>query len=61
MSTTAPPPLADRVLDIETPEHVAIGYSLADLGSRFVALLLDVLILGATLTALALVPLALVT
>ncbi|MBB4636263.1 stage II sporulation protein M [Longimicrobium terrae] len=37
--------LADRQVDVETPEHVAIGYELADLGSRFTALLLDALIL----------------
>lgn len=33
--------LSDRQVDVETPEHVAIGYELADLGSRFTALLLD--------------------
>jgi uncharacterized membrane protein SpoIIM required for sporulation/uncharacterized RDD family membrane protein YckC len=33
--------LADRQVDVETPEHVAIGYELADLGSRFTALLID--------------------
>lgn len=40
--------LADRQVDVETPEHVAIGYELADLGSRFTALLLDwgLLIMG---------------
>ncbi|HYJ80625.1 MAG TPA: stage II sporulation protein M [Longimicrobiaceae bacterium] len=49
--TAAPPPvrpsgtLYDREVEIETPEHVAIGYELADLGSRFSALLLDGLIL----------------
>lgn len=37
--------LADRQVDVETPEHVAIGYELADLGSRFTALLLDWLLL----------------
>lgn len=42
------PPL-DREVRVETPEHVAVGYRLADLGSRFTALLLDALIL---LTAL---------
>lgn len=36
--------LADRQVDVETPEHVAIGYELADLGSRFTALLIDVLL-----------------
>ena len=33
--------LSDRQVDVETPEHVAIGYELADLGSRFTAMLLD--------------------
>lgn len=33
--------LRDRQVDVETPEHVAIGYELADLGSRFTALLID--------------------
>jgi uncharacterized membrane protein SpoIIM required for sporulation len=37
--------LQDRQVDVETPEHVAIGYELADLGSRFTALLLDVVLL----------------
>ena len=50
-STVAPPAqtrlsgtLHDREVEVETPEHVAIGYELADLGSRFTALLLDGLI-----------------
>ncbi|MFW6078522.1 MAG: RDD family protein, partial [Gemmatimonadota bacterium] len=46
---TAP---ADRRITIETPEHVAVGYELADLGSRFVALLIDGLILLVLLLAL---------
>ncbi|HEU0052576.1 MAG TPA: stage II sporulation protein M [Longimicrobium sp.] len=49
----APPPLrqvalpagayviSDRQVEVETPEHVAVGYELADLGSRFTALLID--------------------
>jgi uncharacterized membrane protein SpoIIM required for sporulation/uncharacterized RDD family membrane protein YckC len=37
--------LRDRQVDVETPEHVAIGYDLADLGSRFTALLIDGLII----------------
>lgn len=37
--------LSDRQVDIETPEHVAIGYELADLGSRFTAMLLDWLLI----------------
>lgn len=43
--TAAPNLLADRQVDVETPEHVAIGYELADLGSRFTALLLDWLLI----------------
>ncbi|HEX6373677.1 MAG TPA: stage II sporulation protein M [Longimicrobium sp.] len=46
MAQTAPAHLlADRQVDVETPEHVAIGYELADLGSRFTALLLDGLLI----------------
>lgn len=41
----APPTLVDRQVAVETPEHVAVGYELADLGSRFAALLIDGLIL----------------
>ena len=37
--------LTDRQVDVETPEHVSIGYELADLGSRFTAMLLDYLII----------------
>jgi uncharacterized membrane protein SpoIIM required for sporulation/uncharacterized RDD family membrane protein YckC len=37
--------LADRHVQVETPEHVAIAYELADLGSRFTALLLDFLVI----------------
>jgi uncharacterized membrane protein SpoIIM required for sporulation/uncharacterized RDD family membrane protein YckC len=43
--TVAVASLVDRQVEVETPEHVAIGYELADLGSRFAALLLDGLIL----------------
>jgi uncharacterized RDD family membrane protein YckC/uncharacterized membrane protein SpoIIM required for sporulation len=45
MSTRTAQRLHDRQVDVETPEHVAIGYALADLGSRFTALLIDRLIL----------------
>jgi uncharacterized membrane protein SpoIIM required for sporulation/uncharacterized RDD family membrane protein YckC len=44
--------LAHRELQVETPEHVAIGYALADLGSRFAALLLDGAIVFGSLGAL---------
>jgi uncharacterized membrane protein SpoIIM required for sporulation/uncharacterized RDD family membrane protein YckC len=39
--------LYDRQVDVETPEHVSIGYELADLGSRFTAMLLDYLLIMA--------------
>lgn len=38
--------LGARRLEIETPEHVAVGYELADLGSRFAALVIDGLVLA---------------
>jgi uncharacterized membrane protein SpoIIM required for sporulation/uncharacterized RDD family membrane protein YckC len=46
-STAAAHVLYDRLVDVETPEHVAIGYELADLGSRFTAMLLDFLLIVA--------------
>lgn len=48
---SAPTALGRRV-SIETPEHVAIGYELADLGSRFLALFLDLLLLFLALAIL---------
>lgn len=45
--------LSDRQLDIETPEHVLVGYELADLGSRFTAHLIDILLLGVAFIAVA--------
>jgi uncharacterized membrane protein SpoIIM required for sporulation/uncharacterized RDD family membrane protein YckC len=50
--TAAQASLADRKVSVETPEHVAIGYDLADLGSRFAALLADGTIIGLGLIAL---------
>jgi uncharacterized membrane protein SpoIIM required for sporulation/uncharacterized RDD family membrane protein YckC len=43
VSPAAPPAptLAERQVEVETPEQVAVGYGLADLGSRFAALLVD--------------------
>src|SRR5688572_20449265 len=35
----------DETLDIQTPENVAFGYQVAGIGSRFLASLLDTLIL----------------
>lgn len=43
--TTATSP-GERRVQIETPEHVRIGYELADLGSRFLALVLDMILFG---------------
>ncbi|MEJ2216734.1 MAG: stage II sporulation protein M [Gemmatimonadota bacterium] len=43
-----------RRLRVETPEQVELGFEIADLGSRFVALVLDVIILFLSLVALAL-------
>lgn len=48
----ASPGGAGRRLEIETPEHVAVGYELADLGSRFTALFLDGLVVGGIMLAL---------
>jgi len=44
--------LSDRQVDVETPEHVLVGYELADLGSRFTAVLIDWLLLGLILVGL---------
>ncbi|HEX8244698.1 MAG TPA: RDD family protein, partial [Longimicrobium sp.] len=37
--------LNDRQVDVETPEHVSVGYELADMGSRFTAMLIDGLVI----------------
>ena len=52
--TTVPPPInvLHREVQVETPEQVAVGYELADLGSRFTALLLDGLIIVGILLVL---------
>lgn len=42
--------LQDRTMEVETPEHVSIEYPLAGLGSRFAALLADLLIVGVLIT-----------
>jgi uncharacterized membrane protein SpoIIM required for sporulation/uncharacterized RDD family membrane protein YckC len=52
LSPPLPQPLADRREEVETPERVAIAYELADLGSRFSALLIDGAILAVTLILL---------
>ena len=38
--------LSDETLDIETPENVAFGYQVAGIGSRFLATLLDTILVG---------------
>lgn len=50
-ASPAPPPLSRRI-SVETPEHVTVGYDLADLGSRFTALLVDGIIVFFVLVAL---------
>ncbi|HZD06333.1 MAG TPA: RDD family protein, partial [Longimicrobiales bacterium] len=44
---------AVRTVQVETPEQVVLGFELADLGSRFVALLLDGIIVLFLLAGLA--------
>lgn len=41
-----------RQLRVETPEQVELGFEIADLGSRFTALVIDAIILGVSLFAL---------
>lgn len=50
-----PRTLEDRHVRVETPEHVAVGYELAGLGSRFAALLLDLVIVVAGMVTMAVV------
>ena len=38
--------LPEETLDIQTPENVAFGYQVAGIGSRFIATLLDTLLIG---------------
>lgn len=51
-AATAPRSLVDRHTEVETPEHVALQYELADLGSRFAALLVDNIAVVAVLALL---------
>ncbi|HEX7091759.1 MAG TPA: stage II sporulation protein M [Longimicrobiales bacterium] len=51
-ASPAQSPLIDRAVTVETPEHVAVGYPLADLGSRFAALLVDGILISLGLAAL---------
>jgi uncharacterized RDD family membrane protein YckC len=43
---------ADRRHEVDTPEHVALSFALAGPGSRFLAFLLDALLLAGILTAM---------
>ena len=38
--------LPEETLDIQTPENVAFGYQVAGIGSRFLASLVDTIIVG---------------
>jgi uncharacterized RDD family membrane protein YckC len=38
--------LSDETLDIQTPENIAFGYQIAGIGSRFLATLLDTILVG---------------
>lgn len=52
--TRAPSFELGRTLRVDTPEQVVLGFEVADLGSRFLAFLLDFLVLLASLTGLSL-------
>lgn len=41
-----------RSLEVETPEHVRLGFELAGIGSRSAAVLLDILVLGTVVSVL---------
>jgi uncharacterized RDD family membrane protein YckC len=53
-------PIADQ-LNIDTPELVSIEFPLAGIGSRFIAILVDYLILGAALILLSILGVFLIT
>ena len=48
-------PYDDDVIEIVTPERVELNFPIAGLGSRFVALIIDMIVIGAMITALILV------
>jgi uncharacterized membrane protein SpoIIM required for sporulation/uncharacterized RDD family membrane protein YckC len=54
MTAPAHPPVAERRVRVGTPEQVELGFEVADLGSRFLALLIDGLILLSSVVALVL-------
>jgi uncharacterized RDD family membrane protein YckC len=51
-------PYDDDVIEIVTPERVELNFPIAGLGSRFVALLVDLMVIGALITTLILVEFA---
>jgi len=52
--TSTGTPILEQVIDIETPEQVAFSYTVAGIGSRGAAVLIDTLILAMLLIAIAL-------
>lgn len=48
-------PYDDDVIEIVTPERVELNFPIAGLGSRFVALIIDMIVISAMITALVLV------
>jgi len=38
--------LSDETLDIQTPENIEFGYQIAGIGSRFLATLVDTILVG---------------
>jgi uncharacterized membrane protein SpoIIM required for sporulation/uncharacterized RDD family membrane protein YckC len=54
VALAAPPGTMDRTLRLETPEQVELGFEIADLGSRFLALIADSALLVGVLLALVL-------
>ncbi|MGK7311888.1 MAG: stage II sporulation protein M [Candidatus Longimicrobiales bacterium M2_2A_002] len=52
MASSPPRDTLDRTLRVETPEQVELGFEIADLGSRFLALFVDGLLLSAVLVGL---------
>jgi len=47
-----PPPVPTRTVEVETPEQVLLDFELADLGSRFLALVADGAVLATTVVGL---------
>lgn len=52
MPAAPPPPVPTRTVEVETPEQVLLDFELADLGSRFLALVADGAVLATTVVGL---------